>query len=303
MDLLSLRYFQTVAKLENMTLAAEILQISQPAISKMIKNLEGELNVKLFDRTGKYIRLNEYGKRFLVKVDLALQTLEEGKTELLDLSERPTGTVVIFIQAGSYLLPDMITLFRQKYPEAQFKLLQQDQEISRYPAFDLCISSTPLKIPGTVSTPVLTEEILLAVPNEHRLATRKSVRLNELAEDGFISLKIGKQLRETTDSLCHAAGFAPRIIYECDEPSMVRSLVRSGLGVSFIPAVTWGGSQGSSVVLLPIEEPISTRTIEISWYTNRYMTNVAKKFKAFVEDYYKQLKEDKLKNESTNPKA
>lgn len=79
MDLLSLRYFQTVAKLENMTLAAEILQISQPAISKMIKNLEGELNVKLFDRTGKYIRLNEYGKRFLVKVDLALQTLEEGK--------------------------------------------------------------------------------------------------------------------------------------------------------------------------------------------------------------------------------
>lgn len=152
MDLLSLRYFQTVAKLENMTRAAEILQISQPAISKMIKNLEGELNVKLFDRTGKYIRLNEYGKRFLVKVDLALQTLEEGKTELLDLSERPTGTVVIFIQAGSYLLPDMITLFRQKYPEAQFKLLQQDQEISRYPAFDLCISSTPLKIPGTAST-------------------------------------------------------------------------------------------------------------------------------------------------------
>ncbi|MNC06646.1 LysR substrate binding domain protein [compost metagenome] len=84
---------------------------------------------------------------------------------------------------------------------------------------------------------------------------------------------------------------------------MVRSLVRSGLGVSFIPAVTWGGSQGSSVVLLPIEEPISTRTIEISWYTNRYMTNVAKKFKAFVEDYYKQLKEDNLKKEPINPKA
>lgn len=289
MDLLSLRYFQMVARLENMTKAAEMLQISQPALSKMIGNLEKELSIKLFDRTGKYIRLNEYGKRFLAKVDLALQTLEDGKTELLDLAERPTGTVVIFIQVGSYLLPDMINLFRQEHPESQFKLLQHGQDVTPYPAFDLCISSSPYRIPGTESIPLLTEEIMLAVPSDHRLADRKSITLTELSEDGFISLKPGKQLRETTDSLCRAAGFTPRIIYECDEPSMVRSLVRSGLGVSFIPSVTWGGSQGNSVVLLSIEEPISTRTIELSWYTNRYMTNVAKKFKAFVQDYYKPL--------------
>lgn len=292
MNLLSLRYFQKVARLENMTKAAEMLQISQPALSKLIRNLEKDLKVKLFDRTGKYIRLNEYGKRFLVKVDEALQTLEDGKTELLDMAERPAGTVVIFIQVGSYLLPEMITLFRQQYPEAEFKLLQHDQEHIAYPAFDLCISSSPFRIPGTESIPLLTEEIMLAVPNDHRLANRESIRLNELSEDGFISLKPGKQLRETTDSLCRAAGFTPRIIYECDEPSMVRSLVRSGLGVSFIPSVTWGGSQGSSVVLLSIEEPVSTRIIEISWYMNRYMTNVATKFKDFVQDYYNQLNDN-----------
>ncbi|MEV5027029.1 LysR family transcriptional regulator [Paenibacillus sp. LPE1-1-1.1] len=287
MDLLSLRYFQTVARLENMTKAAEMLHVSQPAISKLIGNLEKELKIKLFDRTGKYIRLNEYGKRFLAKVDLALQTLEDGKTELLDMAERPTGTVVIFIQVGSYLLPDMITLFRQLYPEAQFKLLQHESHPIN-PVFDLSISSSPFRIPGTESIPVLTEEIMLAVPSDHRLANRESIHLSELSEDSFISLKPGKQLRETTDSLCRAAGFTPRIIYECDEPSMVRSLVRSGLGVSFIPAVTWGGSQGSSVVLISIEEPVSTRTIEISWYTNRYMTNVAHKFRAFIQDYFKQ---------------
>ncbi|GAB6930731.1 LysR family transcriptional regulator [Paenibacillus sp. JCM 10914] len=289
MDLLSLRYFQTVARLENMTKAAEMLQVSQPALSKMIGNLEKELTIRLFDRTGKYIRLNEYGRRFLAKVDLALQTLEDGKSELLDLAERPTGTVVIFIQVASYLLPDMITLFRQLYPETEFKLLQHDQDHYKPPAFDLCISSSSFSMPGTESISLLTEEIMLAVPSDHRLADRGSIRLSELSEDGFISLKPGKQLRETTDSLCRAAGFTPRIIYECDEPSMVRSLVHSGLGVSFIPSVTWGGSQGSSVVLIPIEEPISTRTIEISWYSNRYMTKVAIKFKEFVQDYFKQL--------------
>ncbi|MGO4548255.1 LysR family transcriptional regulator [Paenibacillus sp. 2TAB23] len=287
MDLLSLRCFQIVARLENMTKAAEMLQVSQPAISKLIGNLEKELTIRLFDRTGKYIRLNEYGKRFLAKVDLALQTLEDGKTELLDMAERPTGTVVIFIQVGSYLLSDMIARFRQKYPEAEFKLLQHENHRSNQ-VFDLCISSSPFRIPGTESVPVLTEEIMLAVPSGHRLANRKSIRLSELSTDSFISLKLGKQLRETTDSLCRAAGFTPRIIYECDEPSMVRSLVRSGLGVSFIPAVTWGGSQGSSVVLLSIEEPVSSRTIEISWYTNRYMTKIAHKFRGFIQEYFKE---------------
>lgn len=284
MDLHSLRYFQTVARLENMTKAAEKLQISQPALSKLIGKLEMELRVQLFDRTGKYIRLNEFGKRFLAKVDLALQTLEDGKTELMDLAKKPIGTVVLFIHVGSYLLPDMITIFRQGHPEAEFKLLQHDPDRIASPAFDLCISSSTFKIVGTESIPLLTEEIMLAVPSGHRLADRKSVRLSELSEDGFISLKPGKQ-----HTLCRAAGFEPRIIYECDEPSMVRSLVREGLGVSFIPSITWGGSQGSSVVLLSIEEPLSKRTIEISWYANRYMTKVAREFKAFVQDYYRKL--------------
>ncbi|GIP26407.1 LysR family transcriptional regulator [Paenibacillus sp. J23TS9] len=289
MELLSLRYFQTVARLENMTRAAQTLQVSQPALSKMIGNLEKELTIKLFDRTGKYIRLNEYGKRFLARVDLALQTLDDGKTELLDMAEKPSGTLVIYIQVGSYLLPDMITSFRKLYPEAEFKLLQHDQEQRESPAYDLCLSSSPFRIPGNEFISLLTEEIMLAVPSDHRLANRESIRLSELSEDGFISLKRGKQLREMTDSLCLAAGFTPRIIYECDEPSMVRSLVHSGLGVSFIPSITWGVSQGSSAVLIPIEEPISTRTIEITWYTNRYMTQVAKKFKEFVQMYFKQL--------------
>ncbi|RIX59765.1 LysR family transcriptional regulator [Paenibacillus nanensis] len=289
MDLHSLRYFQTVARLENMTKAAEELRMSQPALSKLIGKLERELRVQLFDRTGKYIRLNEFGKRFLAKVDLALQTLEDGKTELMDLAEQPIGTVVILIHVGSYLLPDMITVFRQRHPEAEFKLLQHDPDRTASQAFDLCISSSTFKILGTESIPLLTEEMMLAVPSGHRLAGRRSVRLSELSEDGFISLKPGKQLRETTDALCRAAGFEPRIIYECDEPSMVRSLVRAGLGVSFIPSITWGGSQGSSVVLLSIEEPLSKRTIELSWYENRYMTKVAREFKAFVQDYYRKL--------------
>jgi len=289
MDLLSLRYFQVVANVQSMTKAAEILHISQPALSKMIKHLENELTVELFDRTGKYIRLNEYGRRFLEKVNLSLQTLEDGKQELLDLAERSVGTIVILVQVGSYLLPDMITKFRELHPGVQFKLLLHDQDAATYPLFDLCISSAPFRIPGTSAEQLLTEDIMLALPSDHRYAERKSIRLQELAKDGFISLKSGKRLRETTDLLCRTAGFTPQIVYECDDPAMVRSLVQAGLGICFYPAITWGNSGGTSVILLPIEDVSSKRTIEISWYSNRYMSNIARAFKSFVQEYYKQL--------------
>ncbi|MEK4252051.1 LysR family transcriptional regulator [Paenibacillus sp. FSL W7-1287] len=289
MDLLSLRYFQVVANVQSMTKAAEILHISQPALSKMIKHLENELTVELFDRTGKYIRLNEYGRRFLEKVNLSLQTLEDGKQELLDLAERSVGTIVILVQVGSYLLPDMITKFRELHPGVQFKLLLHDQDAATYPLFDLCISSAPFRIPGTTAEQLLTEDIMLALPSDHRYAERKSIRLDELAKDGFINLKSGKRLRETTDLLCRTAGFTPQIVYECDDPAMVRSLVQAGLGICFYPAITWGNSGGTSVILLPIEDVSSKRTIEISWYSNRYMSNIARAFKSFVQEYYKQL--------------
>jgi LysR family transcriptional activator of glutamate synthase operon len=289
MDLLLLKYFQTVARLGHMTKAAEVLNVAQPALSRTIRRLEAELNVKLFDRSGRSIRLNEYGNRFLAKVDTALQTLEDGRQELLDMTERPTGTISLYIQVASYLIPDIISLFRKKHPEVQFRLLQHDLEIAGDPSFDLCISTSPFRIPGTDSVPILTEELLLAVPTDHKLANRKNVELSELSNEGFISLKPGKRLRETTDALCSAAGFTPRIIFECDDPSMVRSLVRSGLGVSFIPSITWDVSQGSSVVLISIEEPVCTRTIELSWYPDRYMTRAAIYFKEFVQDYFRRL--------------
>lgn len=289
MDLLSLRYFQVVANVQSMTKAAEILHISQPALSKMIKHLENELTVELFDRTGKYIRLNEYGRRFLEKVNLSLQTLEDGKQELLDLAERSVGTIVILVQVGSYLLPDMITKFRELHPGVQFKLLLHDQDAATYPLFDLCISSAPFRIPGTTAEQLLTEDIMLALQAITDMLNEKSIRLDELAKDGFINLKSGKRLRETTDLLCRTAGFTPQIVYECDDPAMVRSLVQAGLGICFYPAITWGNSGGTSVILLPIEDVSSKRTIEISWYSNRYMSNIARAFKSFVQEYYKQL--------------
>lgn len=79
MDLLHLKYFQTVARMEHITKASHKLNIAQPALSKTISSLEKELGVQLFDRKGRYIVLNEYGRLFLKRVDSILDLVESSK--------------------------------------------------------------------------------------------------------------------------------------------------------------------------------------------------------------------------------
>ena len=93
MDLLQLHYFRTVARLQHMTMAAEVLNVAQPALSKTIARLERELGVPLFDRQGRRIRLNRYGEAFLDKVDRALNLLEQAKQEVADMAGAEKGTI------------------------------------------------------------------------------------------------------------------------------------------------------------------------------------------------------------------
>lgn len=289
MELLQLKYFQTVAHYEHVTRAAEELHIPQPALSKTISLLEKELGVLLFDRRGKYIHLNQYGKAFLKRVEQALTAIEDGKKELNDLAGKSFGDVKLAVLAASNLLPELLSSFRKEYPHISFNLIQHFPSSITKPDFDLCISSSAIKLEGTNSIPIIKEEIFLAVPVEHPLAKRTKIQLSEVAGDNFISLKPGQGLREITDKFCQYAGFTPQIIFESDDPATVRGLIRAGQGIAFIPAITWGGSTGSSMKLLHIEEPACERTISLSYNVERYLPQAALLFRQFAIDYFAKL--------------
>jgi DNA-binding transcriptional LysR family regulator len=95
MDLLQLHYFQTVARLEHVTRAAEELRVAQPALSKTIARLEAELGVPLFDRRGRRVALNAGGRAFLRHVHRVFREVEDGRQELADLAGLARGTVTV----------------------------------------------------------------------------------------------------------------------------------------------------------------------------------------------------------------
>ena len=104
MELLQLRYFCTVAHYQSVTRAAAELMISQPALSKTIRNLEREVGVPLFERRGKYIQLNRMGELFYSQVRHALNTLDDGVSKLSDMSDAPSGEVHLLVQGASNFL-------------------------------------------------------------------------------------------------------------------------------------------------------------------------------------------------------
>ncbi|WP_424462099.1 LysR family transcriptional regulator [Priestia aryabhattai] len=292
MELLQLKYFQVVARLEHISKAAEELYVSQPALSKTISQLEKELGIRLFDRNGKYIKLNRYGKAFCSKVERALKTLEDAKQELKDMSNDPCEEIRLVVLASSHLLPELLSRFREQYPQVRFRLMQHLTNSYSQPDFDLCISAFPLTTRQIEHTPLLRESILLAVPLDHHLAKQSRVKLNELKNEKFIVLKKGKELRKITDAICKEQNFVPQITFESDDPATVRGLIRAKQGIGFIPEVTWGGSTGKDVKLLKIEEETFERTIFLTWNNGGYVTDLQQIFRQFVIDYFKHLPSD-----------
>jgi DNA-binding transcriptional LysR family regulator len=305
MDLLQLKYFQTVARLEHMTQAARELSIAQPSLSQTIAHLENELGVPLFEREGRHIRLNSFGRVLLRHVERLFGELDEARQEISDLAGTEHGQIALSVVVPQ-ILPDLLRAFKALHPYIAFHLFHQHalqavrQQLERG-EIDLCITSPPLEQEDTDWqerigwVPLLIEEMYLVVPLGHPLAGRESIHLSEVAHDPFISLRAGDSLRELTDHFCRQAGFTPRIVFEGDETETLRGLVSAGLGVFFISRLMLRNAADLAVQplrVLPIAEPRCQRSLGLAWRETHYLSRAAQQFRAFVIQYFKQIEQE-----------
>ncbi|MED1201505.1 LysR family transcriptional regulator [Heyndrickxia acidicola] len=292
MELLQLKYFQVVARLEHMTRASEELNIAQPSLSKTISRLEEDLGVPLFDREGRQIKLNHYGKAFLRRVDRVFMEITEGKQELQSLSGLHQGTVQLAISIPS-ILPELVSSFLIEHSNVYFQQLiagnSSMASLIERGDIHMGISSTPIEGTDIEWTPLLTEEVFLMVPNNHPLAKKKSIDLIEAKDESFISTNTGIGVRNVTDAYCREAGFIPKIAFEGDETLLIARLVQKGLGVAFVPALTWFISPHQSVSLLRIKNPVFQRTIGIARSKRRHASYAADCFFQHVVSYFEKI--------------
>ncbi|WPK13585.1 LysR family transcriptional regulator [Lysinibacillus louembei] len=287
MEIQQLHYFKLVATLQHMTQAAEQLNISQPALSKSIANIEQELGVPLFDRQGRSIFLNRYGALFLESVDIILAEHSKVMQEFAEITRPGYGEVSFgFIHTlGMEVVPDLMARMSERYPHMQFTLTQSTSlrllKLLEDGDIDLCLSQKiESKLLDINWVELWTEELFVIVPENHPLAEREYIQLVEIKDDPFISIKRGNSLRQMVDTLFESVGVTTNTTFSAEEMHTVAGFVGSGLGVSLIPNIK--GLDQFNVKKLRISEPACFRKIGLSWVKNRYISPAANDFKDFL---------------------
>ncbi|MFE9422227.1 LysR family transcriptional regulator [Kitasatospora sp. NPDC006697] len=280
-----LAQFAAVARLEHVTRAAEELGLPQPTLSRAIARLEAELGVALLVRQGRAVRLTRAGRLLLGAVERSLAELDRGARVVLAESDPATGRVAFgFLHTlGTDAVPALLRGFRADHPQVGFQLAQDYVAAMldrlRSGELDLCLVSPLPDAPELTVRRLDEQQLHLAVPADHRLAGRRTIRLAEVAEEPFVAVERGYGLRTLTDDFCAQAGFVPRIAFEGEEVETLRGLVAAGLGVALLPL---GLVPRPGVVDLAVTAPRTRRAIGLAWLAGRPLPAPAEAFRDFV---------------------
>ncbi|MCX4512825.1 MULTISPECIES: LysR family transcriptional regulator [Streptomyces] len=280
-----LAYFAGVARHEHVTRAAQELAVPQSTLSRAMVRLEQDLGVALFTRKGRTVSLTAAGRTFLTSVERALAEVERAAESVRADADPSAGKVAFgFLHTmGSETVPELIRAFRVDHPRIRFTLVQNYGEamIERLRAgeLDLCLTSPVPDAPDLVARRLDEQRLRLVVPDDHRLATRKRVRLAEAADETFVTLEPGYGLRRITDALCAEAGFSPRVAFEGEEAETLRGLVAAGLGVALLPPPA---APRPGVVELTVTAPRAVREIGVAWLDGHPDTPPVTAFKRFL---------------------
>src|ERR1700723_412716 len=278
MDTDALRWLQQVADGTTVAEVSDTEAVTQSGVSRALARLEAEVGTPLLRRSGRTLHMTHAGSVFKHHVDALLHHLDDGIAAISQLVDPDTGTVVLAFQQslGTWLVPDLVRSFRAARPGVGFRLTQVRDEGE--PAAldggnaDLEIGSRRGPADAGVHTGVITlEPLRLAVPRDHRLATRPRVALADAAAEPFIGLRPASALRRLTDSLCEAAGFRPEVVFEGDDLSIVRGFVAAGLGVAVVPAPRAGAPESTPgpVAYREFGDPGAVREIWLTWSAER----------------------------------
>lgn len=244
MELRHFRYFVAVADSGSFVRAAEQLHISQPPLSMQIKDLESDLEVKLFERSSKGVTLTPAGHALYAEARAVLARVEHARITARRADRGELGSLSVgFVSTADYhVLPGALKHFRERYPTVEIQLheLTTDAQLKELAAerIDVGIALGPIREAGVGFTPLLREKLVLALPIDHRVAKKGSaVALRTLHKEAFVMAPrhLAPGLHDITASMFHAAGFVPQIGQYARQMQTIISLVAGGFGLAVVP--------------------------------------------------------------------
>lgn len=292
MEIRHLQYVMELARLRSFTKAAEALHITQPTLSKMIKNLEEELGVELFSRIGKRVELTDAGKVIWNQGQDILQSFNNLTTELSDLTNLNKGTIRIGLppMAGSSFFPGVMSRFRERYPGLTLHMVEDgSKKLEKEVAeghLDMAVVLLPTNEAMFETYSIVQEEIRVIVQAEHPLAERTEVALKELAEEPFILFREDFALHDVITQECVRAGFQPEVLYRSSQWDFIREMAAAGLGLALLPETICRTLDPARVRPIRLADPVIPWHLAMIWRKNSYQSIAAREWIRFIQDAF-----------------
>ncbi|MBO5667255.1 MAG: LysR family transcriptional regulator [Firmicutes bacterium] len=288
MEFYQLKYFVKVAETEHMTRAAEELNLSEPTLSRAIRQLERELETKLFERRGRSLALTESGQVLLYRAREILKDMDGLESEVKG-AHQTLQPVRLVARAASCLIPNLLTEFTKQYPEISVSVIQNDNHVIRSEEYDLMISGSFIQPPKYSSTILLDDPFEILLSKDHPLASKEVIDVHQLdgltmvglAPNRFISSVVYQFLADHEVKVHHQ-------VYS-DDALMIRNLVERGLGFAFAPVFTFRPEDKECICTRPIANGFPPLHLVLSWKPNTYHPESVRIFRRFIQEYFQKL--------------
>jgi DNA-binding transcriptional LysR family regulator len=282
-----LRVFIAVARLRSFSRAGNEVGLTQSAVSRCVRELEGEIGMKLVDRTTREVQLTDVGANLVGSVSRLLTDLDAALREIRDLGEQRRGRVIVAASptVACRLMPQVIAACSVRYPLIALSLrddVQSDvlRQVKSGEA-DFGVVIGPFASDDLCGQMVMTDSFCVVVRCDHPLGREREVAWKALAGERLVMLDYASGSRPIIDAAMREHGVSAEVVQELGHPATVFGLVEAGVGISVLPRLALPLPAQSSLVALPLV-PRAERTVELVRRRDRSLSPAAESVWALI---------------------
>lgn len=291
MDILHLHYFIEVARQKSFTKASQSLHVSQPSISKVIKTLENELGVMLFERLGREIALTDVGQAVFERAKSVVSEFQDLSREIHDIVHIQRGELIVGLppMVGSRFFPKIIGKFKSKYPLVDLKLIEvgsrQIELDVKSGMLDLGVVALPLIEKDIASVSFVHEKLRVVFPKGHILSSCSAVKFGDLKYENFILYSDDFSLNDLIYEQCRLQKFTPKVVCQSSHWDFIVEMVAERLGIALLPETICKGLDGRCISLPLYQSPIPWN-LALIWKKNKYLSYAAREWLQLSKEHY-----------------
>ena len=285
MEFANLHMFRAAAEEENFTRAAKRLNCSQAYLSQVIKKFESDIGVPLFDRSGRKVTLNIYGKRLLKASAICDNAMENVRREIKNALSEERQAVRLVVRCPLGDLPAVIKDFREQNPNIEITTITPgDDKIAEGYDLELLASNRELEEENALC--LCNDPYVLIAASSSFLAARKSISLKELSDVGFVSSPLSTEMTRMQAQLFKEAGFAPNIRCYSSSYWTLLSLVEQSVGVCVGCEQSWLAKTTLEVKAIPFSDVNVARKLYLRWPQGSFLTDASLELIDYLEEVF-----------------